>query len=160
MISRGRTIITGLGRGMGIWVTTAALEALYQKSEFAIRSDRVIARPFPAGSDADASLRTQHRQRMLSEASFAVFMAGSGQGRSGTKEEYAIARGVGTYVLPVGATGNCSKELWSQTYSDLDAICGSRRGAIEALFQQLNDASVPLVKHVDSVDEIINRLSD
>jgi len=89
-----RTIITGLGRGIGTWVTTGALEALYKNSEYAIRSDKVIARPFPVGSAADPGVHQTHRKRMISEAGFSIFISGRNDDPSGTKEEYAIARQV------------------------------------------------------------------
>ena len=160
MIDKGRTIITGLGRGIGTWITAAALETLYKKSEFAIRSDKVVARPFPAGSGEEAAMRAIHRKRMISEARFAVFMCGNANSRSGTRQEFAIAREVGAYVLPVGATGGVSTELWRWTSGDLDAVFGRHRSSIERLFLTLNDSSVPLRTHVDTLDEIIGRLHD
>ena len=74
LVLNGRTIITGLGRGIGTWVTTAALEALYKTSEYEVRSDKVIARPFPVGSATDPAARRTHRVRMISEAGFSIFI--------------------------------------------------------------------------------------
>jgi hypothetical protein len=66
----------------------------------------------------------------------------------------------GSYVLPVGATGNDSADLWNQVYRDLDTVLGPRRPAVESLFVSLNDPSVPLESQVRTLDEIIGRLQN
>jgi hypothetical protein len=157
----GRTIITGLGHGIGGWVTSGALNALYKKTEYAIRSDQVIARPFPIGSSQDPELRRTHRRRMISEAGFSIFISGGNEeAASGTKEEYSIARQVGSFVLPIAATGNQSKVLWTETCRDLDAVFGNRRGAIEELFRSLDDPTGGLDRHVATINKMIGILQD
>jgi hypothetical protein len=160
MITRGYTIITGLGRGIGTWVTTAALEAIYQRSVFPVSSERVVARPFPVGFEGNPIQRQNHRKRMIAEAGFCVFISGRGEQPSGMREEYAIARELGSYTIPIGASGADSADLWLETKRDLDAVFGLRRTSVEDLFNKLNDLSVPLIQQVDTVYEIVAKLRD
>jgi hypothetical protein len=160
MVLKGRTLITGLGRGIGSFITSAALDALYRKSEFAIRSDQVVARPFPVGSANDPNARRTHRIRMISEAGFSIFIAGRGDDPSGTKEEYLIARQLGSIVLPIGATGSDAADLWNQAMLALDEIFGSRRTDVEELFKTLNDTNVALRCHVQTLNTIVDKLQN
>lgn len=160
LVLKGRTLITGLGRGIGTVITSAALDALYRRSPLTVRADQVIARPFPPAAEHGHAARHQHRLRMISEAGFSVFIAGRDDEPSGTKQEYEIARETGSIVLPVGATGSDSAELWNRAVHDLDRIFGVQRKRVEPLFHQLNDSSIPLDAHVATVCAITDQLQN
>jgi hypothetical protein len=160
VISRGMTVITGLGRGLGSYITTAALDVIYRSPRTAARPDQLIARPFPVGFVQNAELRAMHRERMIGEAGFAVFISGLGEQPSGVREEYEIAKGSGCYTIPVGATGNDAAELWKEAYLTLDSLFGRKRAKVERSFLQLSQGPLPPEAAVDAIDQIISALQD
>jgi hypothetical protein len=163
LMLEGYRLISGFGLGIGGAVLIGALESLHEHDRDRLE-DRAVLRPFPHGFIADDAERARvyraYRQSMLSNAGFAIFLAGNvldpatgDVGRSeGVLEEFEIALGVGAYPIPVGATGFVARELWERVLRDLDRRFPGVN--VDEPYQVLGDATRTDQELVDAVFEI------
>lgn len=135
LIASGRDLVNGFGLGVGSPLISGAVEELYRSGATSMER-RLLLRPFPQRQPRGvtrAEFWTRYRQDLIAPAGFAVFIAGNkldGNGElipaDGVKEEFDIAVSQGKYVLPIGATGSVSADLWSTVMSDIPAYLPSR----------------------------------
>jgi hypothetical protein len=118
------SLVSGLGLGIGGAVLLGALEEVYSDDRAPLL-DRVVMRPFPQLSPNDPKRRetyTRYRQDMLSKVGYIVFLSGNKEDpkskkvvlADGVLEEFKIAKALGKYPIPVGATDYAAKRIWGE----------------------------------------------
>lgn len=132
IVAEGYDLANGFGLGVGSPVIGGAIEELYRAGASGIER-RLLLRPFPQTKPRGVSreeLWAKYRRDLVAPAGFAVFIAGnkydpeSGEliSAAGVRAEFEIAREVGAYPLPIGATGSVASELWSEVRDDFPNI--------------------------------------
>lgn len=163
VIEEGFNLVSGFGIGIGEHCVVDALRAVYhvQKGHDV---NRVIARPFPRvqGSTdsrtAQSEANLRHREDLIARSGAVVFVAGNRRdsaGRTelspGVREEFAVARRLNRFVIPIGATGFVARELWEKVTADTN---GYFRGTdVSAQLAILGDTT-------RSVDELVGAVLD
>jgi hypothetical protein len=97
-----------------------ALGALYATIK-GTEADRLFLKPFPRApqqSDQPAH-NTQHREDLLSRVGSVIVVSGNRDDGSGgvtnspgVFEEVDIAKRLGKFIIPIGATGHAAHEVW------------------------------------------------
>lgn len=124
IISEGFDLANGFGLGVGSPVISGALEELYRGDPTSLER-RLLLRPFPQTRPSGttlAELWERYRHDLIAPTGFAIFVAGNKVDSSsgsivpanGVRSEFEIARELGVFVLPVGATGSVALELWRE----------------------------------------------
>lgn len=126
LVEDGFRLVSGFGHGIGEHVVLGALRALYFQSA-GREEDRVLIRPFPRAAEParQAMANRRHREDLLSRVGAVVVMAGNksdgaggARASTGVVEEVEIAKRLGKYVIPIGATGHVAADLWKQALAD------------------------------------------
>jgi len=73
------------------------------------------------------------------------------------RQEFDIAREKGLILLPVGATGYISEDLWVEARTDIQSRFGSRP-EILALYEQLGDKNVTPEQLADIIIDLLAQL--
>lgn len=140
LVSKNYKVISGFGLGIGSSVISGALEQIYMHQKNHIM-DQLLLRPFPqelTSGVSRADLWRKYREDMISHAGVAIFVYGNKRENStivhssGMRQEYEIAKNMGVAVIPVGATGYISEELWKV---EMDAI--NSDDSVSAEFKEL-----------------------
>jgi len=163
----GCRVVSGFGLGIGSSVITGVLESVYMNGG-RLDNDQLLLRPFPQSQVGSADLTelwTEYRNDMLSYSGIAIFLFGnkvvngSIELSNGMREEYEIAKKQGIFLIPVGATGFVSKELWEDVIQNdmLDNIPNADE--IRNKFVALGDESKSLDQIKSLIIEIINLLN-
>ncbi|MDD5353239.1 MAG: SIR2 family protein [Candidatus Omnitrophica bacterium] len=135
-------IVSGFGLGVGSSVIAGVLEHVYMSGN-RLNDEQLILRPFPQ-SEEGKSLWTEYREDMLSHAGIAIFIFGNKLENgeivpsSGMRDEFNIARKKGLVLLPIGATGDISKDLWLDAKTDIQNRFGKNAEIME-LYEKLGD---------------------
>jgi hypothetical protein len=160
LIDDGYGLISGGGVGIG----TAAVLGAASRPALTVGSAwsrlRVTAFDQNIEDATERHLRyEQYREKMLSGAGFAVFVAGNKfqdgriQPAGGIRNEYEISRRLGVLPIPIGATGHVSEDLWREVRADPVAVYGDDR-AVE-LLDRLAPGRSDVAGVVDAVFAII-----
>lgn len=161
IIKNNHRIISGFGLGVGSAVISGALEQIYMHSRNH-RIDQLILRPFPQqvfGETDRGIVWQRYREDMISCAGIAIFMFGNKLENgnivisNGMRDEFNIARKMGLVLLPIGATGYISEELWNEAKTDIESRFESKPEII-SLYNSLGDKNNGL----DSLSEIVVNL--
>lgn len=156
-------VVSGFGLGVGSAVITGVLEHTYMKGG-RLDNDQLLLRPFPQsqpGAQPMKDLWTSYRKDMIRRAGIAIFLFGNKivDGKvelsGGLREEFEIAKALGTFLLPVGATGYMAQELWRETLTDFDEKKYPRGTEIREKLKLLGDTSVALSEIKQYVMDII-----
>lgn len=107
-------IYTGYGRNFGNYLAGSSVQYLLEHN---MEVDRyLIMRPFLKSMTSDE--KRNHRDMMISDCKFAVFMFGQSPkgdtyiNSSGMLKEYELAKERGKIIIPVGCTGYSAKIIW------------------------------------------------
>jgi hypothetical protein len=168
LIKDGLNLVSGLGLGVGGTVLLGALEQVYGASDAAM-SDRVVMRPFPQLAPADpqrAHLYTRYRKDMIANVGYVVFVCGNKlnvttgatEPSPGVFEEFSIAKQLGKYPIPLGATGSASKSIWDEVIASPAQFYGYID--VTKYLQILGDASKTNDEWVSAILSIIKRTSN
>ena len=76
-------------------------------------------------------------------------------GSNGMQEEYDISKKHGNFLIPVGATGYKTEDLWNQQMRVLDNSFSPTKEEMESL----NDKSKSLDEHLDNIMSILGRIN-
>lgn len=162
IIQEGFDLVSGFGQGLGPFVVSGALEALYEDDVSSI-DRRLRLRPFPHTRSSRATY-TNFRNDLISTAGFAVFLGGSKQGKNGKVvssdgmwEEFEIALQHGLIPLPVGSTGWVARELWAHVRKEWASIMP--RTAKKSDFAILGRASASIADVTDAVFRLIRQMT-
>lgn len=126
LIAAGLRIVNGYGLGFGNEVIAGVMGELAKENK--PLSGRLIIRPFPQGDDDIKKRWSQYRQDMISHTGISIFLFGNkddGHGNkinsNGMQEEYDISKKNGNFLIPVGATGDMSEEVFNRQLSEISA---------------------------------------
>ena len=151
-------IISGFGLGVGSSVIAGVLEHVYMSGN-RLNDEQLILRPFPQ-SEKGKSLWAEYREDMLSHAGIAIFVFGNKKlengeivPSSGMQEEFNIARKKGLVLLPIGATGYISKDLWIDAKTDIQNRFG-KNAEIMDLYEKLGDEDL----NTDELTQVVINL--
>jgi len=165
IIDEDYDLVSGFGLGIGSPVITGALEQLYRGTPVLVER-RLLLRPFPQTRPRNmsrADLWDRYRRDLVGAAGFVVFVAGNKLDETGSvvsaegvRAEYRLARELGKYPLPIGASGWMAKELWQEVLVDFDGIFPAktprrdyrRLGSAQASNDELIDALFRLIRHL------------
>lgn len=117
IIDRGRNLVSGFGLVIGSHLIMGALERFYRTANASDAARRLKLRPFPQAMPAGMSREeflTRHRSELVKEAGIVIVVAGikDGAATAGVFEECTIARSMGRFVIPIGASGGAAREEW------------------------------------------------
>ena len=166
LINRGYNLISGFGLGIGSFVIVGAMEAAYS-DEMADTDQRLILRPFPQGN-APTGMTIQefwgkYRKDMIAKAGFAIFLCGNVQDdkgntvpASGVLQEFEIAKELGVYPIPVGATGHAAREIWNSVNTNLPSFFPGFD--VNTNFHILNNEKKSNEEIVEAIFAIIKRV--
>ena len=158
-------VVSGFGLGVGSAVISGALEQIYMNPK-ANTADQLVLRPFPQevfGATDKQEVWRRYREDMIAYAGIAIFMfgnkleGGSVVKSNGMRQEFDIAKEKGLALLPIGATGYISDELWSEALKDMESRFSSRADIL-ALYKRLGDKSATPVQLGEVVIELLQAL--
>jgi hypothetical protein len=168
IIKDGYNLISGFGLGIGGGVILGSMEALYAELNSS-PSDRTILRPFPqmlpTGMTKEA-FHTRYREELISNARFAIFIAGNRMDHStdktiiapGVLEEFRIAKEMKKYIVPIGATGHAAREIWKRVRKAPAIYYG--QVDVSAELEVIGDVSKSPEKLVGAAMEMVKKLAD
>jgi hypothetical protein len=165
IIRREYNLVSGMGLGIGGMVALGALEELYTLERGISANSRTVLRPFPQEPPEGLSQKafwTKYREDMISKAGFAVFLCGNklADGEvvvaDGVLEEWEIAKRMGKYPIPIGATGHAARQIWEEVTASLDAFYP--KGGVRQHFKTLGDENSSDGQLLDAVFSIIKRI--
>jgi Sir2- and TIR-associating SLOG family/SIR2-like domain len=133
VINNNMTLVSGFGSGIGGAVAMGSMEMIYANS---LPIYRVSFFPFPHTPPQGVTkedFHRKHRESILSNAGFAVFVSGNrfdpktnatAIGR-GVIEEFEIGNRLGVVPIALGASGWAAKEIWQQIGNNPTKYYGS-----------------------------------
>lgn len=114
-------VSTGLGLGVGRNLITGYLNKDSYRDNTRLNSNMIV-RPFPIQQKEEE--KRKYRKRILSECGTSIYLFGNKKSLSngknkiidspGVEEEYKISKELKHYLIPVGATGYVSKQIWQK----------------------------------------------
>ncbi len=161
IIHEGFRIVNGYGLGFGNEVLAGALFQL--KEEHKSIDGNLFMRPFPQDITDPQFCWSQYRKEIISMTGVSIFLLGNKIDKNteqivnsnGMASEYEISKEHGNFLIPVGATGFMSKELWEgQIKSEYDASYSPNKEEME----QLGDSSKSLDQLHDIILQILKRI--
>jgi hypothetical protein len=123
-------IISGFGSGVGNYVLEGALNEIYLEQKTKI-TDQLRVFPFPMLSELE-SVHLNYRDDMISQAGTVIFLFGNKlediaiREADGMKKEFEIARSYNALLIPVGASGYISEQLWKDIVERYDDYFDNR----------------------------------
>ncbi len=163
-VSKNMRIVSGFGLGVGSSVISGALEQTF-KSPKAKLEDKLILRPFPQSTSGEISLSelwTKYREDMINYAGIALFLFGNkldGEKiipSNGMREEFEIKKKNDLFLLPIGATGYMSKELWLELNEQIQDN-PNIPNEMKELYLKLGEFEVDYEKMIDIITQIIEQ---
>lgn len=119
--------------------------------------------PFPQGLPNPKEAWHQYRQEMIQNTGISIFLMGNKKdkasgniiGSNGMQEEYDLSKSHGNFLIPVGATGYKTKDLWTQQMSAHDNSFSPTKNEMESL----DDETKSLDEHLDTIMSILERIN-
>ena len=165
ILQTNHRIVSGFGLGVGSAIISGSLEQIYMKSR-TNRIDQLILRPFPQqvfGSNNLTEVWHRYRVDMISYAGIAIFLFGNKTQdgvtikSNGMRLEFDIAKEKGLVLLPVGATGYISDELWNEARTYIQSRFGSRPEILRS-YERLGDKSASPDQLIDIIIDLLSQL--
>ena len=120
LLKGGYNICTGMGRKIGYFVAGPAIQYLLEQGYPQIEA-RIKVRPFD--DTMNPQQRKQFRYRLLENNHVVIFMYGHSSrrdsGSPGMWEEYQLAKEMHKVLIPLGATGYESHDIWKDIKKSL-----------------------------------------
>jgi hypothetical protein len=159
-------LFSGFGVGISSPVIMGALEKLYESRD-PVLDRRLQLRPFPQSPPKNMSreeFQSQYRRSMISGAGFVIFVAGNRQEPDGqivvspgVRQEFQIAREMGKYPIPIGATGWAARQVWEEVRAAFDKVFPA--GTPRKAFEKLGDESASTGALVTAAFQLIHYLT-
>ena len=125
-------------------------------------------KPFPQGILDSRVLWAQYRTEMISSTGITLFILGNKKDKitgdtilsNGMREEFEISKAHGNFLIPVGATGFMSKELWNEVYNEIKTG-GTYEEYLSYIdvFKDLGNDSLSLDKLHNAVMWLLNEIN-
>ena len=126
LISHDFRIVNGYGLGFGNEVVAGAMEAINDMHKTVDGNLTIL--PFPQNIPDPVKMWQIHRENMISKTGVTLFFLGNKIDKSGKvipsngmQSEYDISKANGNFLIPVGATGFITKQLWDMQMKDIAA---------------------------------------
>lgn len=155
-------IVNGYGLGFGAEVLNGA--TIQIRTEHKSFDEFMKVMPFPQGLPDPRAAWTQYRREMIQGTGISIFLMGNKKDKAsgnivhsnGMQEEYDISKGNGNFLIPVGATGYKTEELWGQQMSN-------RADSFSPTVDEMNslgDSAKPLDEHLTTIMSILERINN
>jgi hypothetical protein len=165
IIKHGLNLVSGFGLGVGSAVAMGSMEQIYSDG---LPVTRVSFFPFPQKEPegiTEAAFNSQYRTSILSNSGFAVYVSGnrldqSGKSTvvaSGVLDEFAIATNLGTFPIPLGASGWAAQEIWKRVSQEPSRYYGTTD--VSSQLKVLGEAGRSNDEYIAAIFEMIQRLS-
>lgn len=167
IISRGMTIVTGFGLGVGPSVIGGALRTILENpSKYS--AAQLIAKPFPVGAFPPHEAKRvykQYRQEMVENVGIAIFLFGNKSGfkrkvvlADGVMKEFQLAVDSGVKPIPVACTGFASAELWKKVAASLDSYYPNATRLFKRNFSELAQATPSVERVLRAILQMVDEL--
>jgi len=158
LINNGYSLVSGFGLGIMEEAIVAAYRAVAERNKN-VFSKQLQIYPFPQG-EKDEVLRkrkfSNHRKNLLSMSGVVIVVsgnkkdsAGNSISADGVREEVGIAKKIGRYVIPVGATGDVAAEICSEALKKPSEFLPGISSAEEKL---------KILSESKNIDEILDKI--
>lgn len=165
----GYKVLTGFGLGVGSAVINGVLDNMENQRTQNL-DNYLIMRPFPQYQTKGkniSDLWNNYRNKFIPLAGIAIFLFGNKFNyetseiviADGLIKEFDIAVAKGLKVIPIGATGYVSKELWEKVASNMDNYF-ENADDIKDEFIKIGNAKELNEELIKSVINIINQLNN
>ena len=163
----GCKIITGVGKGIGSAVLNGVLDYMHKTYTRKV-DDHIILRPFPLYATKNNNfeeVKRDYRRQMVDIGGIAVFVLGNKvvngetQIADGVIEEFEIAVEKGLNVIPIGATGYASEELWKKVIEKFEAFYPNNP-ELKEYFELLGSKEMTSDEIIKTVCKIIIELKE
>ncbi len=157
LVKNGFQLISGFGSGVGNYVVEGALNEIYLGEGEKLTS-RLKVFPFPVETHLLESIQKNYRNDIISQAGTAIFLFGnklediSIREADGMRKEFEIARDHKVLLIPVGACGYISEQLWQDMLGQYDAYFDSREKF--ELYEQLGNRAARPEQLIDTILQI------
>lgn len=167
LIDKDYRITNGFGLGVGTAIVTGAVQQIYSSKNRSLE-EQLVLRPFPIGiTDATERIQTfdRYRHELIAQAGIAIFIMGNKEKSGaivtadGVKKEFELAKKQGNYVVPIGASGSASKEIWDEVMKDFRDYFPNDTGPIKALMAKLGTTVSNPTDLIDPILTLINLLA-
>lgn len=157
LLHSGFKLVSGFGNGVGNHVLEGALDEIYlgQKERL---TDQLRVFPFPLMNGLTDSIHSSYRDDMISQAGTAIFLFGNKlediavRHADGMKKEFEIARSYQALLIPVGASGYISEQLWKDLLDRYDDYFDNREKF--HWYERLGDPSARPEQLIDAILQI------
>jgi Sir2- and TIR-associating SLOG family/SIR2-like domain len=165
ILQTNHRIVSGFGLGVGSAVISGSLEQIYMNPRIN-RIDQLILHPFPQqvfGSTDRAEVWRRYRENMISYAGISIFLFGNKMQNgavtksSGMQQEFDIAKVNGAILLPVGATGYMSEDLWMEARTDIQTRFSNKPDILE-LYEKLGDKNASLEQLIEIIIDLLEQI--
>jgi hypothetical protein len=145
LIDHNFRISSGLGLDIGSAVLTGAVQQIYSTNKRSV-GEQLLLRPFPIGISGPRERQEtfmRYREELVAQAGIAFFVMGNKSAGSrvvnadGVREEFELAKQRGLYLVPIGASGWMSQELFNEVMSSFDTYFLRNGATIRPLMEQL-----------------------
>ena len=149
-------IISGFGSGVGNYVLEGALNEIYLEQKTRI-TDQLRVYPFPVLSELE-SVHLNYRDDMISQAGTVIFLFGNKlediavREADGMRKEFEIARSHNALLIPVGASGYISEQLWKDVVERFDDYFDNREKF--ELYERLGNPAAQPAELIDAILQI------
>lgn len=153
-------IVSGFGLGVGSAVINGVLKEVYVNKKENLKN-QLLLRPFPQGEEFKKQW-ADYRKDMISYSGISIFIFGNKieDGKlvsaDGVEKEFDIAKSQNCLLIPIGATGYKSRELWEIVLSEYENIYGSNENI--KLFEKLGDKNLEPLELIKTAIEFINKI--
>lgn len=157
LLRHGYKIVSGFGLGVGQYVIEGALDEIYNKRKERV-SDQLQLFPFPVSSNSE-EMRNNYRDNMISHAGITIFLFGNKLkdgnliNSPGLQKEFKISHQKKMLLVPVGATGFASKQIWNEVINNYD-IYYEEKDKFETL-KNLGDTSLSNTELIELILKFI-----
>jgi hypothetical protein len=168
LIHKKFKITTGFGLGVGGPLVTGAVQAIYSLKVGSVE-DQLIMRPFPIEiADPAQRQRTYERYRedIIAQAGIGIFVfgnkleAGKVVSAAGVIAEFELAKEMGLWLIPIGASGFVAEELWRDVIKHYDRYYRDAPRKVRGLIESIGKAGTKpadIVKIVIEITEILSK---
>lgn len=161
-------ILSGFGWGVGSAIINGVLDNMDQEKSQNL-DNHLIMRPFPQFETKGKNIKelwTDYRKKFIPLAGVAIFVFGNKKNKttgdiesaSGMIEEFEIALSNGLKVIPIGATGFVSKDLWQKVINEFEIFFPDNLD-LKDEFIKLGKSNSPHDELIKSIIKIINILN-
>jgi hypothetical protein len=153
-------IVSGFGLGVGSAVINGVLKEVYVNKKENLKN-QLLLRPFPQGEEFKKQWE-DYRKDMISYSGISIFIFGNKleNGKlvtaDGVAKEFEIAKSQNCLLIPIGATGYKSLELWQEVLSNYESYFGSELK--KELFEELGNQDLEPKELIESTIKFIKAI--